>query len=123
MMALAPMLLALLGTVLMAFVIFAPHAAAAATPAAVTSPGRAADACDEPRAPAAAPLAWPLLVDPRASACDVGVRLALVDALAAVGRPWAATVLVRALYEEPDAAVRAAIERELTAGSYAGGTA
>jgi hypothetical protein len=110
-----PTLLALLGTVLMAVVIFAP--APAVAPRSVASelysplpfeafaPAGIAPLTDPP------PLApaWPALVDPSAALCDAGARLALVDALAAVRAPWADAILHRALDEEPDARVRAAI--------------
>jgi hypothetical protein len=113
-----PTLLALLGTVLMAVVIFAPAPAPAVAPRAVASELYSPLPFEAFAAAAVAPLAepppsvpaWPALVDPSAALCDAGVRLALVEALAAVRTPWADTILRRALDEEPDACVRAAIE-------------
>jgi hypothetical protein len=123
-----PMLLALLGTALMAVVIFAPaHVPAPATisfappPAPVhgerwdppaDTPGSALSG-DDPFA-ARAP-DWPALVDPSAADCDAASRLALVDALWAVRAPWAETILRRALDVEPETFVRAAIAAALAA--------
>jgi hypothetical protein len=124
-----PIVLALVGTVLMAIVIFAPAAATAVAPvpAAVAvsyapplEPSAAFDRFDafdalehfEPAPPAEAASydsGWPALVDPRAATCDAAARLALVDALATVRTPWAGTILRHALAGEADAAVRAAI--------------
>ncbi len=123
-----PMLLALLGTVLMAVVIFAPSR----VPAPVTTsfaPPPAPPAIDrwepptpvEPwEPPAAEPaaahlLAWPALVDPRASGCDAAARLELVEALGAVRTSWSQAILCRALDEEPDPAVRVAVVTALLA--------
>jgi hypothetical protein len=112
-----PTLLALLGTALMAVVIFAPAPAFAprSTASEVYSPlpfeaFAAAGIVPLPDPPPLSSAVWPALVDPSAAQCDAGVRLALVDALAAVRRPWADAILRRALDEEPDARVRAAIE-------------
>jgi len=109
-----PTLLALLGTLLMAVVIFAPAPAAAPKPA---PPERYSALPFEALAPAAAApepppqsAAWPLLLDPCAARCDVAARLALVDALAAVRTSWAGAILERALDDEPDPRVRAAID-------------
>lgn len=57
-----------------------------------------------PRAPA-----WPALVDPRAAGCDAGARLALVEALLAVGTPWSHSILDRVLDDESDPHVRSAV--------------
>ena len=137
-----PMLLAILGTVLMAIVIFAPAPPANALAAFAPPPLPAVldrwavaaepfssepDAAlrDEvpgaPRTDDAAPRtpAWPALVDGSAGACDADARLALVEALAAVRAPWAAQVLSRALHDEPDAGVRDAAAAAL-AGYDAG---
>jgi hypothetical protein len=122
-----PMLLALLGTALMAVVIFAPSRA----PAPVTVsfapppiPPPPFEQCEpygsEPWEPpaiepvavpppaAVASAAWPALVDPCASGCDAAVRLGLVEALGAVRTPWAEAILRRAMDDEPDPAVRGA---------------
>jgi hypothetical protein len=123
---LLPTLLALLGTALMAVVIFAPVSASAAhAPAAERySPlpfdAFAAEAFNAPfHAPEAMPYAetyreepaWPALVDPSAAACEPVVRLALVEALTAVRAPWADAILRRALLDETDARVLTALER------------
>jgi hypothetical protein len=121
----APTVLALLGTLLMAVVIFAPTASGAA-PAApaerysplpfeafapALAPRTAAEANAEPKLPGitARDPSWPAIVDPSAAECDAGARLALVDALAAVRSPWADAILRSALAEEPDERVRCAI--------------
>ena len=129
-----PMLLALLGTALMAVVIFAPTRVA--TPAAISfAPPPApplfdqwqplpSEYCeplaDEPFAPpplatVSTGAAWPAMVDQRASGCDAAARLGLVEALAAVGTPWSETILRHALDDEPDPAVRAAVVTALGA--------
>jgi hypothetical protein len=112
-----PTLLALLGTALMAVVIFAPAPAVVPRSAAseLFSPlpfeaFAAAGIVPLPELPPPSSVVWPTLVDPSAAQCDAGVRLALVDALAAVRTPWADAILRQALGEEPDARVRAAIE-------------
>jgi len=115
-----PMLLALLGTALMAIVIFAPAPVAATVTASFAQPPAPppvefwsplpADpfpplvASAQTRTPT-----WPALVDSRATSCDVAARLALVDALATVRTPWADAILHRALDDEPDDGVRDAI--------------
>ena len=138
-----PMLLALLGTALMAAVIFAPARIAAPVitsfapppaPPAMESwePSRAIDSWEPPPAPdswepppaidswelienePAAP-AWPMLIDHRAGNCDVAVRLGLVEALAAIRTPWSEAILRRALDDEPDRAVHAAVAAALSA--------
>ncbi|MEA2787177.1 MAG: hypothetical protein QOF71_3281 [Candidatus Eremiobacteraeota bacterium] len=96
-----PMLLALLGTALMAVVIFVPTRVA--TPATISfSPP--ASACAIARTPA-----WPTLIDRRAAGCDAAARLGLVEALASLRTPWSEAVLRGALDDEPDPAVRAAV--------------
>ena len=57
----------------------------------------------EPSAPQ-----WPSLADRRAGACDAIVRLALVDGLAVLGTPWADAILRRARDDDPDPVVRSA---------------
>jgi hypothetical protein len=123
-----PLLLALAGTGLMAVVIFAPAVpspAAApvsfAPPAAPPpverweppAPDPAEAAFSEPWARAEREPAWPELIDPRAVACDAAARLALADGLGAVRAPWAEAILRRALDDEPEAFVRAAIAAAL----------
>ncbi len=95
-----PVLLALAGTALMAVAIFVP----------LRSPGNA-PAIEA--APVDAAPHWPELVEPSATACDVGARLDLVDALASIRSPWALGVLHRAGDEETDPTVRAAIASAL----------
>jgi hypothetical protein len=118
-----PTALALAGTAVAAFAILAPRKVAAAPlpTAGFTAPASIGGeswspmldlAAREPFAPAplAAPLAgWPLLVDPAAAGADAAVRGALVDALGTVEGPWARALLERALDDEPDPALRAAI--------------
>ena len=119
-----PTLLALLGTALLAVVIFAPKApavpvaASCAPPSAPpalerwTPPQQLAELPDLP-APAVervrdlpAAAAWPGLVEPSAPGCDSDTRLALVDALGALRTPWAAAILERAVRDDPDEAVQ-----------------
>jgi hypothetical protein len=130
-----PMLLALLGTALMAVVIFAPSRVPAVVTASFAPPPappamerwEPAPAWEPP--PAFEPWApeterceplpreplrsdapgWPALIDRRASGCDVPARLALVEALATVRTPWSEELLYRALDDESDASVRAAV--------------
>ena len=131
-----PMLLALLGTALMAVVIFAPsrlprpvtislappHPSPDITrwepaPAAYWGAPPLTDPWEPPATeppPADAPL-WPTLVDRRACDCDAAARLGLVDALATVRSSWSETILRRALEDEPDSAVREAVMRALAA--------
>jgi hypothetical protein len=131
-----PIALALLGTALMAVVIFAP----VPVPATLTmsfappiappyepreyEPSRyeplAFDAALREEASAAsagAQARWPVLVDPAAFACDAATRVELVRALASVRGPWADAILRQALEDERDAAVREAILRETAAPS------
>jgi hypothetical protein len=128
-----PVALAVLGTALMAVVIFAP----VPIPATVTmslappelrwesyrTPSR--DPLDAPPEfswpdapwtqpdPDAIEATWPAQVDPRAAGCDAAARIALVDALATVGGAWANEVLRDALAGDPDAAVREAVVRAM----------
>ena len=111
-----PTLLALLGTVLMAIVIFAPTPATASAvrpPAEVYSPlpydAFGASSVVPPPEPVPCAPAWPVLIDRSAEHCDAEGRLELVGALAAVRAPWADAILRRALAEESDVRVRAAI--------------
>ena len=129
-----PMLLALLGTALMAVVIFAPSrgpapvAVSFAPPPAPPLSEQWEPCCVEPWEPPAideavevspsavtATAAWPELVDPRASGCDAAARLGLVEALGAVRTPWAEAILRRALEHESDPAVRGAVVTALGA--------
>jgi hypothetical protein len=114
-----PTLLALLGTVLMAVVIFAPAAPTVQREPALAPPQAYSPLPFDALAPLDVPPFsdpprpstphWPALVDPSAAACDAAARLALAGALGAVRTPWAAAILGRALAEETDPAVRAAI--------------
>lgn len=122
-----PMLLALLGTALMAVVIFAPSR----VPTPVTTsfaPPPAPPPFEHWQLPPIeqwdAPIVatastdtatWPALVDHRAANCDAPARLGLVEALAAVRSGWSESILRRALDDEPDAAVREAVVRALGA--------
>ena len=130
-----PTLLALLGTALMAVVIFAPAPVEAKVtmslappfmpPLAPSSFERWASAQPDvhdawslpPENPPQASPTWPTLLDPRAASCDAAARLALVDALATVRAPWADAILHRALDDEPDALVRDAIVAALRAAA------
>ena len=123
-----PMLLALLGTALMAVVIFAPSRVPA--PATISfSPPPASSAIKrwetfqlEP-AIACVP-SWPALIDRRASGCDATARLGLIEALASLRTPWSEAILFGALDDEPDPSVRAAVVSALGAASrYRAGTA
>jgi hypothetical protein len=112
-----PMLLALLGTALMAVVIFAPSRVPALATASFAPPPAppAIDSWQPPVHEPAAP-AWPNLIDHRAANCDAAARLGLVEALAAVRTPWSEAILLRALDDEPDSAVRFAAVAALAAG-------
>ncbi len=99
-----PILLALAGTVLMAIAIFGPFRA---------GPAERAEPDASERDPAVPH--WPELVEPSATMCDVDARLDLIDALASLASPWALDVLHHAHDEEPDPAVRAAIDAALAA--------
>lgn len=55
------------------------------------------------------PPAWPALVDRRAAGCDAAARVALVEALLAVGTPWSRGILQRVLDDESDPVVRSAV--------------
>jgi hypothetical protein len=111
-----PVALALLGTALMAVVIFAPVPVPATVTMSFAPPIPPAHDRPQPAfwAPPDDPLAlWPVRLDPRAATCDAAARIGLVEALESVGGDWARDVLRGALDDEPDAAVRAAIERAL----------
>ena len=120
-----PMLLALLGTALMAVVIFAPSRvpaemtmsfAPSPTPPAVErwEPSPVIE-CWEPEPAIAHEPAWPALIDRRASGCDAAARMDLVKALAAVRTPWSEAILHRALDDEPDPTVHSAVVEALGA--------
>jgi hypothetical protein len=113
-----PIVLALLGTALMAVVIFAPAKTPSPT-VAITAPPPFVTPWvrDEPplplsafvpRSEASAPT-WPLRVDPRANGIDAPGRIALVHALADVAQPWAEQILACAAMEEHDPAVLAVL--------------
>jgi hypothetical protein len=113
-----PMLLALLGTALMAIVIFAPSRSLAPVsislspppaPPAVERWDAAATMAWETAERDSATAAWPTLIDPRAADCDRAARLLLVEALATVRTAWSETILQRAVEDEPDQAVRDAV--------------
>ena len=112
----APALLIVLGTVLMAIVIFAPArgnlptVSFAPPPAAVASglPSVPQSERDDDVPTAFRVASWPSLIDPRAAACDTATRLALVDALGTLRGAWSRDVLERARADDPSADVRAA---------------
>jgi len=136
-----PTLLALLGTALMAIVIFAPRRPEVVATATVSyAPPLAPPPVErwapppadedlfayvpEPEfAPAAesqspAPVArilWPELVDPAAQDATSQTREQLAEALGTVRTPWALAVLERARDEEPEPSVRAIIDAALAA--------
>jgi len=110
--------LAVAGTGLAAFAILAPRTVAllpAAAPAPLSRPRP--PSYDEgwpppfvalgPEPPATA--RWPAWVDPAATGADLQLRGVLIDALGAARTTWARSILERALDDEPDAALRAAI--------------
>ena len=114
-----PTLLAVVGTVLMAIVIFAPAPASASSrppapdvysplPFEAIEPFAASGVGARPE-PAPCVPAWPALIDRSAAHCDADGRLALVGALAVVRAPWADAILRDAFEEESDEQVRAAI--------------
>ena len=116
-----PLLLALLGTALMAVAIFVPARASAAVTVSYAPPVVAPSTYrhrEEPRfidddsgeatASAHAP-DWPTLIDARAAGCDAAARVALADALGAVRADWARRILERALDDEDVHAVREAV--------------
>jgi hypothetical protein len=92
-----PTLLVLTGTALTAVAIFAPHA--------LPPPSPAVSALLLPPETSAT---WVQQIDPAAFAFDARARVDLIDALAAVGTPWADAVLRQASSDDPDARVRAA---------------
>lgn len=114
-------LLAAIGTLLTAIVIFTPSRSR--LPATVSlgpprepspverwSPANAEFESLEPFAPQ-----WPALADRSADGCNVVVRLALVDGLAVLGTPWADAILRRARDDDPDPVVRSAAATALRA--------
>jgi hypothetical protein len=133
-----PMLLALLGTALMAVVIFAPSRAPAPVTVSFAPPPKPPPPFEQwdpygsepweppareepgvvPPPAAVASEAWPALVDPRASGCDAAVRSGLVEALGAVRTPWAEAILRRAMDDERDPAVRDAVAAALGDGAW-----
>jgi len=58
-------------------------------------------------------MTWPRLVDEDLANADAAMRLEMVERLALVGGEWSRGVLERALSEEDDIRVRAAIEASL----------
>ena len=116
-----PMLLALLGTALMAVVIFAPSRVPA--PATMSfSPPPAPSAFErwepfqaEPATATVRAPEWPALIDRRALGCDAPARIGLVEALASVRTPWSEAILYVALEDESDPSVRAAVVTALGA--------
>jgi hypothetical protein len=103
-----PTLLALLGTALMAVVVFAPKAPVAPVVASCAPPNAppALERWAPPHASEAPEPAWPALIEPSAAGCDRAGRLALIDALGAVRTPWAEAILTRAVRDDPDETVR-----------------
>jgi hypothetical protein len=110
-----PALLAFIGTGLTAIAVFAPGRPRPATvsfaPPIEPPPierWTPPPASDDPEPPRSSSPVWLALVDPRADGSDVGVRLALVEALTALATPWADAILRDVLAEDPDSQVRAA---------------
>jgi hypothetical protein len=127
-----PMLLAVLATALMAVVIFAPSRVPAVVTTSFAPPPAppamecwerppATDAWDPSATETPAPL-WPTLIDRRAVDCDAAARVGLIEALAAVHTPWSEAILRRALDDETDPAVRAAVNAALSAQTLFGAT-
>ena len=58
-------------------------------------------------------VSWPQLVDESLTQTDAALRMDMVERLRIVHTEWSTGVLEQARREEPDAAVRAAIERSL----------
>ena len=116
-------LLATVGTVLPAIVIFAPgrpRATATVSPAPPREPPPVerwspAIPDDEPFEQPAPQ--WPLLADRRADGCEVAVRLALVEGLGTLGTSWADTILRGARDDDPDPLVRSAAAAALRSGN------
>lgn len=114
-----PVVLAVLATLLMAIVIFAPAPVPARVTLSYAPPLASPQERWEPPPPPFEPLEpstdrrrepnWPLLLDPRAAGCDAAARLALVEALASVRTAWATELLRGALADESSPAVREAI--------------
>ncbi|HTD35347.1 MAG TPA: hypothetical protein VK665_16895, partial [Candidatus Elarobacter sp.] len=88
-----PVALALLGTGLMAVVIFAPVPLPATVTVSFAPPVPPTHDRPEPAAfwtpPDDALALRPVRLDPRAAACDAAARIGLVEALASVGSDWA----------------------------------
>jgi nucleotide-binding universal stress UspA family protein len=121
-----PFLLAAIGLALVAFAIFAPQRVHAtptlslAPPLAPPVPAWVPPRLETPliediEVPEPRPVTptWMALIDPLAAGCPPPVRVALVEALATVGTPWAREVLLRAQAEEADALVLAALGEAL----------
>ncbi len=111
-----PSLLAFIGTGLTALAVFAPGRPRAAkvsfAPPLEPAPFERwapTPAPGDPEPPRRSAPCWPGLVDPSTDAGDVAVRLALIDALIELATPWADAVLRRAVDEEADPQVRAAV--------------
>ena len=126
-----PALLMLLGTALLAIVIFAPRrpARAAATvsyappiappPVERWSPPHTDDGVFAPDLffePPARTVTWPELVDPAALGAPGQTRANVVEALGALRTPWALAVLERARDEESEPLVRAALDAAAISG-------
>jgi hypothetical protein len=125
-----PTLLAFIGTGLTAIAVFAPGRPRPAT-VSFAPPGEPPaferwtppPASDDPEPPRPSSPVWLALVDPSADGSDVTVRLALVEALAALATPWADAILRHVLDEEPEPQVRAAAAAAMREAGYAGGRA
>lgn len=63
--------------------------------------------------PAQAPLTWPRLVDESLANVDAQLRLDMIERLSIIDTQWSRGVLERARAEDPDEAVRSAIELAL----------
>lgn len=98
-----PTLLVLTGTALTAVAIFAPRK--------LPPPSPAVSAL---LLPPDAVAAWLQNIDPAAFACDRAARIDLVDALTAVGAPWADAILRQVVDDDPDPRVRSAAASALS---------
>jgi HEAT repeat protein len=104
-------LLALVGAALAAVAIFAPHR--------LPPPSPAVSAL---LVPIEREAMWTQCIDPGFASCDALARIELVDALAALGTPWAHAALRTALADDADARVRAAAARVLARGKPPAGS-
>lgn len=96
-----PAALAIAGTALLAMAFFGPFRRTGEGSGSAAGPATNAN------------VAWPALVEPSATACDVPARIDMADALGALQTSWAEAILRKAYDTEPDAQVRTAIAAAL----------